>query len=169
MAHCTSAASLADLLAPEKTSVSRAAATLMLERSIGSILPSENSSVRATLLGLAILMASITAASAEMPKDFQGTWCTSSNTLKDDWHAYSTEGADCDDANSVEITATKVIIPALSVSCVVRQATKFDVCPYGMIFRNRERARVLRPFQINPWSPDYHIARRAASKSRLNH
>ena len=61
------------------------------------------------------------------------------------------EGADCqDDYSSVEITATRVKSPALSVSCVVRQVTKFDVCPWGMIFRNRERARALRPFQINP-------------------
>jgi hypothetical protein len=69
------------------------------------------------------------ALAAEMPKDFQGTWCTSSDTLKDDWIAYYTEGADCNDANSVEITATKVSIPALSGSCVVRQVTKFDACP----------------------------------------
>jgi hypothetical protein len=106
------------------------------------------------------------ALAVEMPKDFQGTWCTSSNTLKDDWHAYSAEGAVCSDANSVEITAMKVSIPAISVSCVVRQATKFDVCPYGMIFRNRERARVLRPFQINPWSPGYHIMLRCTTGSK---
>ena len=98
------------------------------------------------------------ALAAEMPKDFQGTWCTSSDTLKDDWGAYNTEGADCEgNYSSVEITATGVKSPALSVSCVVRKVTKFDVCPWGMIFRNRERARVLRPFQINPWSPGYHI------------
>jgi hypothetical protein len=96
------------------------------------------------------------ALASEMPKDFQGTWCTSSHTLKDDWHAY--EGADCsDDYSSVEITATKVSIPALSMSCVVRQVAKFDVCPWGMIFRSRERARTLRSFQINPWSSGYHI------------
>jgi hypothetical protein len=94
------------------------------------------------------------ALAVEMPKHFQGIWCTDSDTLKD-WSGYS-DGADCQ-KNSVEITATKVSIPALSVSCVVRQVTKFDVCPWGMIFRNRERARALRPFQINPWSPGYHI------------
>ena len=98
------------------------------------------------------------ALATEMPKDFQGTWCTSSRTLKDDWHAYDTEGADCsDDYSTVEITATKVSIPALSISCLVRQVTKFDVCPWGMIFRSRERARALRSFQINPWSAGYHI------------
>ena len=34
------------------------------------------------------------ALAAEMPKDFQGTWCTSSDTLKD-WGAYNPDGADC--------------------------------------------------------------------------
>jgi hypothetical protein len=107
------------------------------------------------------------ALAAEMPKDFRGTWCTSSHTLKDDWDAYNAEGADCsDDYSSVEITATKVSIPALSVSCVVRQVTKFDVCPWGMIFRNRERARALRPGQINPWSPGYHIVLQCTSGSK---
>src|SRR5438270_9655560 len=62
------------------------------------------------------------ALAAEMPKDFQGTWCTSSNTLKDDWSAYNTEGADCQDSSSVEIIATGVKSSALSVSCVVRQS-----------------------------------------------
>jgi len=104
------------------------------------------------------------ALAVEMPKDFQGTWCTGSDTLKD-WGGYNTEGADCQD-NSVEITATKVSIPALSVSCVVRQVTKFDVCPWGMIFRNRERARALRSFQINPWSPGYHIVLQCTSGSK---
>jgi len=95
---------------------------------------------------------------AQMPKEFQGTWCTNSDTLKKDWGAYNAEDADCqDNYSSVEITATEVKSPALSISCVVRQVTKFDVCPWGMIFRNRERARVARPFQINPWSPGYHI------------
>ena len=104
------------------------------------------------------------ALAVEMPKDFQGTWCTGSDTLKD-WGGYNTEGADCQD-NSVEITATKVSIPALSVSCVVRQVTKFDVCPWGMIFRNRERARALRSFQINPWSPGYHIVLQCTGSSK---
>jgi hypothetical protein len=75
------------------------------------------------------------ALAAEMPKDFHGTWCTSSDTLKDDWGAYNTEGADCEgNYSSVEITATGMKSPALSVSCVVRKVTKFDVCPWGMIF-----------------------------------
>src|SRR5262245_44828312 len=104
------------------------------------------------------------ALAVEMPKDFQGTWCTGSDTLKD-WDGYNTEGADCQD-NSVEITAMKVGIPARSVACVVRQVTKFDVCPWGMIFRNRERARALRSFQINPWSPGYHIVLQCTSGSK---
>jgi hypothetical protein len=35
-----------------------------------------------------------------------------------------------------------------------------------MIFRKRERARVLRPFQINPWSPGYHIVLQCTSGSK---
>jgi hypothetical protein len=70
----------------------------------------------------------------------------------------------------IEITATEVKaigafadhtrlepIPAFPLSCVVRRVTKFDVCPWGMIYKNRERARALRNFQINPWGPGYHI------------
>ena len=114
----------------------------------------------ASLMVPAVALASMgdRALAAEMPKDFQGTWCTSNDTLmKDDWSAYN-QGADCqDNDSSVEITATEVKSPALSISCVVRKVTKFDVCPWGMIFRNRERARALRSFQINPWSPGYHI------------
>ena len=78
------------------------------------------------------------ALAVEVPKYFHGTWCTESDTLKD-WAGYGSEAVDCQN-NSVEITATKVSIPVLSVSCIVRQVTKFDVCPWGMIFRNRERA-----------------------------
>jgi hypothetical protein len=106
------------------------------------------------------------ALAAEMPKDFQGRWCTGSETLKDDWYAYSAETPrGCEDDDSVEIAATGVKSPALSVSCVVRKVSKFDVCPWGMIFRNRERARVLRPFQINPWSPGYHIVLQCTGSS----
>jgi hypothetical protein len=115
----------------------------------------------ATLVTVLALLLATAANAAEMPKDFQGTWCTSNDTLKGDWYAYSTEVEDCQDNSSnfrpVEITATKVNIPALSVSCTVRKVIKFDVCPWGMIFRNRERAKILRPFQINPWSPGYRI------------
>jgi hypothetical protein len=110
------------------------------------------------------------ALAAEMPKEFQGNsfqrpWCSTDilKELKDDLDAArdirtvsNGEPSDCEDKrDSVEITATGVRSP--TVSCVVRKVTKFDVCPWGMIFRNRERARVLRPFQINPWSPGHHI------------
>jgi hypothetical protein len=120
--------------------------------------------VIASLLAPAVALALMggCALAAEMPKDFQGTWCTTSDTLKE-WAGY--EAADCQD-NFVEITATKVSIPTLSVSCVVRQVTKFDVCPWGMIFRNRERARALRPFQINPWSSGYRIVLQCTSGSK---
>jgi hypothetical protein len=61
----------------------------------------------------------------------------------------------------MEITATDVTteVNDLSgpMSCVVRQVSKFDVCPWGMIYKKRERARTLRSFQINPWGAGYHI------------
>ena len=94
--------------------------------------------------GVALALMTDRALAAEMPKYFHGTWCTSSDTLKDDWGAYNSKDADCqDDFSSVEITSAGVKSHAVSVSCVVRQVTKFDVCPWGMIFRNRERARAL--------------------------
>jgi len=45
---------------------------------------------------VALALTADCALAAEMPKDFQGRWCTSSDTLKDDWGAYNTEGADCE-------------------------------------------------------------------------
>jgi hypothetical protein len=137
----------------------------MSSRTCGSIHALVIASLMVT--GVALALTTDRAVAAEMPKDFQGTWCTSSDALKDDWGAYSTEGADCEgDFSSVEITATEVKSSALSVSCVIRKVTKFDVCPWGMIFRNRERARVLRPFQINPWSPGYHIVLQCTGSSK---
>ena len=137
----------------------------MIKRTCGPIYALGIASLIVPAVALALI--GDRALAAEIPKDFQGTWCTSSDTLKDDWSAYKSEGADCqDDFSSVEITATRVKSPALSVSCVVRQVTKFDVCPWGMIFRNRERARALRPFQINPWSPGYHIVLQCTSGSK---
>jgi hypothetical protein len=115
---------------------------------------------------LVLLIATITAASAaEMPKEFQGTWCSTSLTLKGDWRAHDLEhGCDSDDRRPAEITAAKVNIPALSISCVVRQVTHFDYCPYGMIFRNRERAQALRSFQIDD---GYHIVLQCMSGSKF--
>jgi hypothetical protein len=143
----------------------RGGAVIMIKRTSGLIYVHVIASLMVPAVAPA-LMADC-ALAAEMPKDFQGTWCTSSNTLKDDWDAYNAEGADCShDFSSVEITASKVSIPVLSASCVVRRVTKFDVCPWGMIFRNRERARAQRPFQINPWSPGYHIVLQCTSGSK---
>src|SRR5262245_53934415 len=81
-------------------------------------------------LGGALMWKPDCALAAEIPKDFQGRWCTTSKTLRDDWGASSTEGSDCDgDYSLIEITATDVKSPVLSVSCVIRKITKFDVCP----------------------------------------
>jgi hypothetical protein len=115
--------------------------------------------VIASLMFPAVALALVAdcALAAEMPKDFQGIWCPTIRgvTLK---NMLAHNRDDCEsNEDSLEITATEVKSSALSVSCIVRKVTKFDVCPWGMIFRNRERAQVLRPFQINPWTPGYHI------------
>jgi hypothetical protein len=136
---------------------------IMIKRICGPIY----AHVIASLMVPAVALASMgdRALAVEMPKYFQGTWCTDSDITLKDWSGYNPDGADCPDL-SVEITATKVSIPALSMSCVVRQVTKFDVCPWGMIFRNREQARARRPFQINPYSPGYHIVLQCTSGSK---
>jgi hypothetical protein len=108
-----------------------------------------------TVPAIVIALMTDRALAAEMPKDFRGTWCTTNDSLMGDWSA--SEGADCEGSSAVSITAAGVKSPALSLSCIVRKVFKFDVCPWGMIVRNRERARVLRPSQINPWSAGYHI------------
>jgi hypothetical protein len=131
-------------------------------RALESIYALLIASLMVPAVALALMPDRALAAEPQMPEDFQGIWCISSDTLKDDWAAY--KGADCQDWSSVEITATGVKSPALS--CVVRKVTKFDVCPWGMIFRNKERARALRSFQINPWSPGYHIVLQCTSGSK---
>jgi hypothetical protein len=119
------------------------------------------------LMGSAIALASTAdrtlASEPQMPESFQGTWCYN----RDIFHgfpwgsAYRYSGPcpklDPPSPIEIEITAKEVNGPAMPVSCVVRQVTKFDVCPWGMRYRNQERARALRSFQINPWGPGYHI------------
>src|SRR5262245_58653332 len=100
---------------------------------------------------LALMAELALAAEPQMPEDFRGTWCGSDNaSLRGEFGLYSCSADD----SEIEITATGVTAevgnPAIPVSCVVRQVTKFDVCPWGMIYKNRERARALRSFQINP-------------------
>jgi hypothetical protein len=126
-------------------------------------------------VALALMADRALAAEPQMPEDFQGTWCS---TVGFPGESTNHPGP-CEDLNcrshpaeewcnriaagwiNTEITATKVSSPA--VSCVVRRVTKFDVCPWGMIFRNRKRARALRSFQINPWGPGYHIVLQCTS------
>jgi hypothetical protein len=122
------------------------------------------------LIIAALLAATSASVAAEIPKEFRGTWCTGNDTFKKNGgHSgmgYNVEGAsECQDnlVSVVEITATGLKSPALSLSCTVREVTQFDVCPWGMIFHNRERARALRPFQINPWSPGYHVVLQCSS------
>jgi len=77
---------------------------------------------------------------------------------------------DPDPEIEMEITATDVTTevnnPPVPMSCVVRQVAKFDVCPWGMIYKNRERARTLRSFQINPWGPGYHVVLQCTNSKR---
>lgn len=96
------------------------------------------------------------AMAADVPKEFHGNWCASSRNLKGDWGAYNSEESKCD---SFKIAIGAAGLKALdqSLSCVVRDVRSFDVCPWGMIFKNREQARRNRPGQINPWSPGYHM------------
>jgi len=109
-------------------------------------------------VALALMADRALAAEPQMPEDFQGTWC-----LDGDLSTNEPTFPPCAETQAeIEITATKVNSPA--ASCVVRQVTKFDVCPWGMIFKNRKRAQALRSFQINPWGPGYHIVLQCTSK-----
>ena len=95
------------------------------------------------------------AAPPQMPEDFHGTYChldeggQPSPIPTDVSIQLIFEGmSKCADTNSekMEITATKIDIPAIALSCAVRQVTKFDLCPWGMIYKNRKKAQVLRKF-----------------------
>jgi hypothetical protein len=109
-------------------------------------------------VALALMADSALAAEPQMPEEFQGNWCAEGDFPKGDGATNQVkEGADCRDWSSVEITATGIKNRTFSISCVIHKVTKFDVCPWGMIFRNRKRAQALRSFQINPWSPGYRI------------
>jgi hypothetical protein len=135
-------------------------------------------SLMAPAVALALMADRALAAEPQMPEDFQGTGCynksatptgvTTAAAIRTILGQIRTgcvikPGPDPDPEIEIEITATKVNIPAISVSCVVRQVTEFDVCPWGMIYKNRERARALRSFQINPWGPGYHIVLQCTS------
>ena len=110
-------------------------------------------------VALALMADRALAAEPQMPENFQNTWCLNGDLSNEP----TLTAIPCSETQvEVEITATKVNFPA--ASCVVSKVTKFNVCPWGMIFRNRERARALRSFQINPWSPGYHIVLRCMGK-----
>jgi len=102
-------------------------------------------------------------AAPQIPEDFRGTWCVDRELTAG---VASGPCSELSGANfEAEITATNVSIPDIPLSCVVRHVTKFDVCPWGMIFKNRKRALALRSFQINPWSPGYHIVFQCTGKA----
>jgi hypothetical protein len=108
---------------------------------------------------LALMADRALAAQPQMPQSFRGTWCSNVGTLRSRFSGY--HQGPCDSETEMEITATEVTTeandPVVPMTCSVRQVTKFDVCPWGMIYKNRERARALRSFQINPWGAGYHI------------
>jgi hypothetical protein len=77
-------------------------------------------------------------AAPQIPEDFRGTWCVDRELTAG---VASGPCSELSGANfEAEITATNVSIPDIPLSCVVRHVTKFDVCPWGMIFKNRKRA-----------------------------
>jgi hypothetical protein len=144
-------------------------------------------------VALALMADHALAAEPQMPEDFQGIWCGGPLGFHEpsSYHSCPTKrsdpDADCYDPNNarntywlpacvmepdpdldpnikIEITATGVNFPAISTSCVVREITKFDVCPWGMIYKNKKKAQALRSFQINPWGPGYHIVLQCTSK-----
>jgi hypothetical protein len=145
-------------------------------------------------VALALMADRALAAEPQMPESFQGIWCYNKTPIPTGVPTAAAirtilggigpgcginyDHPDPDPELEIEITATTVktrafadrthleLIPAIPVSCVVRRVTKFDVCPWGMIYKNRERARTLRSFQINPWGPGYHIVLQCAGTPR---
>jgi hypothetical protein len=74
---------------------------IMIKRICGPIY----AHVIASLMVPAVALASMgdRALAVEMPKYFQGTWCTDSDITLKHWGGYNPDGADCPDL-SVEIT-----------------------------------------------------------------
>jgi hypothetical protein len=101
------------------------------------------------------------AAEPQMPEDFQGRWCGSLKShlnYDPDW---------CPEPDvETEITPTGLNSPAISTSCVARQITTFDVCPWGMIYKDKKKAQALREHQINPWGPGYYIVFQCTNASK---
>src|SRR5262249_20729480 len=121
---------------------------------------------------LALMADCALAAEPQMPEDFQGTWCADAGVpglYAPSVYSYRniipcksprlppSASAEGSPLVEIEVTSTQVNSRGARVSCEVRKVTQFDMCPWGMIFKNRERARALRSFQINPWGPGYNI------------
>ena len=117
-------------------------------------------------MSAALVLVPELAVAAEIPNDFRGTWCASSKDIGGEWGAYSSEGSGCDDF-TVTIDAADLKSADQSVSCVIRDVRKFDVCPWGMIFKDRKQALKKRPNQINPWSPGYHMVFECTGSGKL--
>lgn len=125
---------------------------------------------RLLLLSLIFINAAIVlmpefALATEVPEEFRGTWCATSNDINGDWGAYSPGTSGCD-AFAIVIGAADLKSADQFLSCVIRDVRSFDVCPWGMIFKDRGRARKNRPGQINPWSPGYHMVFECADSGK---
>lgn len=108
------------------------------------------------LVGTLFLLAPECAFAAEIPSEFRGTWCAQSADFTGEWGAYTADGADCDGV-SVSISSSTITVARQPLTCTIQSSSRFDVCPWGMIFKDREQARQKRPGQINPWSPGFHL------------
>jgi hypothetical protein len=127
---------------------------------------------RTLIAGITALFLATGAAQAEsrIPKDFQGKWCGYADVKHgfsiSDMLLHPIDGFPCLDEFDFEVEITATTIDIADASYRVRRISKFDVCPYGMIFRNKKRAEALRAFQINTWSPGYHIVLQRIDNSK---
>src|SRR5262249_33472219 len=75
----------------------------------------------------------VVAAEPQMPKPPQGTWCPNEGSS---YHRCKFEV----DMKIIPMEITAKEVNTRAFNCVVRRVIKFDVCPWGMIYKNRERA-----------------------------
>ncbi len=92
----------------------------------------------------------------EIPIELRGYWCARSKEFKGNWGAFKADVAECDNFK-LSISSSEMKIIGQGSSCVIQNSSSFDVCPWGMIFKDRELAIKKRAGQINPWSPGFHL------------
>ena len=133
----------------------------MTKQTCGPIYALVIASLMVPAVALALMADRALAAEPQMPEPLHGTWCSDAGVPglygpSDYWNG-PCKNPDGNPLVEIEVTSTQVNSRGGRVSCEVRKVTQFDMCPWGMIFKNRERARALRSFQINPWGPGYNI------------